>query len=631
MFRQLHFGAKAWLITLAFLVPLMLLCGAYYRTSQLTIDFARSELVGVDVVQSLEPWLIAAQKQRRLVMSGMAPRVDLSAVEDAAQAFRKLSKTLPASINLHEGVAAVEAAHAALVQGGVDAGSPDLESRMQRLVTELVALRDLTLDTSGLTLDPDQDTYYLMTLSGPLISDVIEDISRSSAISGSLQGTASLATPAAIRQLYGYWFHGSDALGDVRNAVRHAGQFNAQVRERLDAERAGQAADAFFAAAQRRWFGDEFKADVEGLNSVGQTAVDELRALSGRSNVLLKDLLEQRVASTQNARQWILAVTALCLLVAAYLFFSFYLVMRGGLREVGRHLEAMTAGDLTTRPSPWGRDEAAQLMLLLATMQDSLRAMVVQVRESSLGMVSASSEIAAASSDLSARTEQAAANLEESSSAMEQIGANVRSTADSTDEATRMAGSNASLAANGGTIMAELAETMKAIDDSAHRIGDITAMIDSIAFQTNILALNAAVEAARAGEQGRGFAVVATEVRTLAGRSAEAAREIKTLINTSMDTVRRGSTVTQEARQAIGSIVDGAGHMDRLLRDVAAGTRAQTDGISQVGAAIQDLDQATQQNAAMVEQTAAAAASMRDQAQQLAAQVEKFRLPATTR
>ncbi len=628
LFRQLHFGAKAWLITLSFLVPLLLLSGAYYRNSQLVIDFARGELVGVQVVQSLEPWLIAVQKERRQVLSGMTPKVEMSAIDEAAKAFQTLAKTLPEGLDLHEGVAAVDAARAALVQGGLEAGSPGLDERLQRLVTELMGLRDLALDTSGLTLDPDQDTYYLMTLSGALISDVIEDISRSRAVSGSLAADPSAA---ALRKLYGYWYHGSEAVGAVRNAARHAGQFNPDVRERLQAERGAQAADAFFAAADQRWFGAEFKKDVEGLNAVGQTAVDELRALSGRSTTLLQELLQARIAGTQGSRQLIVAITAVCLLVAAYLFFSFYLVMRGGLREVGRHLEAMTEGDLTTRPSPWGRDEAAQLMLLMGTMQDSLRAMVVQVRQSSVGMVSASSEIAAASTDLSARTEQAAANLEESTSAMEQIGGTVRSTADSTEEATRMASSNATLASNGGTIMAELAQTMQAIDVSAHRIGDITAIIDSIAFQTNILALNAAVEAARAGEQGRGFAVVATEVRTLAARSAEAAREIKALINTSMETVRRGTAVTQDARQAIAGIVEGAGHIDRLLRDVASGTRAQTDGISQVGAAIQDLDQATQQNAAMVEQTAAAAASMRDQAQQLAAQVDRFRLPATSR
>ena len=624
LFRQLHFGAKASLITLAFLVPLTLLGFAYYRTSQATIDFAQEELLGVQVMQSLEPLLVEVQKQRRLVLSGAAPQVSLEAIDRAAQPFQAVAHALPPSIDLRAGMAAVDQARAALAQGGTDAGSADLETRLQRLVTELVALRAMALDDSGLTLDPDQDTYYLMTLSGQLVSEVIEGVSRTRAVSGTLRETSS---QAQIRRLYGMWYLGRDRIDDVRRAVEHAGQFNTEVRTRLDAERATTAADAFFANAATSWFAADFHADLEALNPAGQKAVDELRALTARSTELLHDLLERRIAATERSRNLVALISAICLLIAGYLFYSFFLVMRGGLREVGRHLAAMTEGDLTTRPSPWGRDEAAQLMLMLATMQDSLRAMVVRVRASSMGIVAASDEIAAASTDLSARTEQAAASLEESASAMEQIGATVQATTSHTEDATRLASRNAELAAQGGAVMQEMATTMAAIDASAHRIGDITALIDGIAFQTNILALNAAVEAARAGAQGRGFAVVATEVRTLAGRSAEAAREIKQLIGTSMETVARGTTVAHEARDAISGVVDGAGHIDRLLSQVATGAREQRDGIGHVGTAIQELDQATQQNAAMVEQTAAAASSMRDQAHRLAEEVARFKLP----
>lgn len=351
LFRRLNFGAKAWLISLAFVVPLLLLSGAYYRTSQRMLDFAHGELAGVEMVQALEPWLIAAQKERRLVLSGMTPRVDLGAIDKAGERFQQLSKALPKDIDLREGLSAVDGARAALVQGGLEAGSAQLQARLQRLVDELVKLRNLTLSASGLTLDPGQDTYNLINLSGSLISDVIESISRSRATSGGMQGEA---TPAAVRQLYGVWIQGLEGIDLVRNAARHAGDVNSQVSETLAVDRAAKAAQAFFAAAEHRWFGDEFKADVEGLNPVGQTAVDEMRALSARSTSLLKELLERRIAETQEARRVIVAVTAVCLLVAAYLFVSFYLVMRGGLREVGRHLEAMTAGDLTTRPSPWG-------------------------------------------------------------------------------------------------------------------------------------------------------------------------------------------------------------------------------------------------------------------------------------
>jgi len=322
-----------------------------------------------------------------------------------------------------------------------------------------------------------------------------------------------------------------------------------------------------------------------------------------------------------------IAVT-LSVLLAGYLFLSFYRVMDGGLKETRRHLRAMTDGDLTTVPSPWGRDEAAQLMLELRRMQESLRGMVQRVRGASDDIVHSSSEIASGAMDLSSRTESAAASLEQSASSMEEISATVRSTAESTDEAARMAQRNAEIAAAGGREMQEVVRTMEAIRGSSTRIGEIIGTIDGIAFQTNILALNAAVEAARAGEQGRGFAVVASEVRSLAQRSASAAREIKTLIGGSVEQVEAGVTVVRSAGTTIEEIVASSRRVNDLLTEVATGTREQTLGIGQIGSAVQDLDRMTQQNAALVEQTAAASSAMRDQAHALAGEVARFRVPA---
>ncbi len=322
------------------------------------------------------------------------------------------------------------------------------------------------------------------------------------------------------------------------------------------------------------------------------------------------------------------AVMTLSLLVAGYLFLSFYRVMDGGLKETRRHLRAMTSGDLTTSPSPWGRDEAAQLMFELRAMQESLRDMVLRVRHSSDDIVHSSSEIASGAMDLSARTEQAAASLQQSAAAMEQISSTVKSTFEHTTQASTVARHNALAAAEGGQVMREVVQTMEGIRTSSARIGEIIGTIDSIAFQTNILALNAAVEAARAGEQGRGFAVVASEVRTLAQRSAEAAREIKTLIGSSVDQVEAGTGVVRKAGTTIEEIVVSSQQVDHLLGEVATGAREQSLGIGQIGQAVQELDRMTQQNAALVEQTAAAAAAMKDQAHHLAEEVSNFRLPA---
>jgi methyl-accepting chemotaxis protein len=333
--------------------------------------------------------------------------------------------------------------------------------------------------------------------------------------------------------------------------------------------------------------------------------------------------------ATLNRLAWAGGVFGLALVVAGYLFLSFYRVMDGGLKETRRHLRAMTEGDLTTSPHPWGDDEAAQLMFELRHMQESLRRIVVNVRGSSESIVHASSEIASASMDLSNRTEQTAANLEQSASSMEEISSTVKSTADNVRQAATVAADNAQAAARGGTVIAEVVSTMDGINASSKRIGDIIGVIDGIAFQTNILALNAAVEAARAGEQGRGFAVVATEVRSLAQRSAQAAREIKTLIASSVEQVESGAQVVRGAGATMQELVGNAGRMNALLAQISTAASEQSDGVAQVGTAVSELDRMTQQNAALVEETAAAAAALQDQANGLAREVGRFKLPAT--
>ena len=342
------------------------------------------------------------------------------------------------------------------------------------------------------------------------------------------------------------------------------------------------------------------------------------------SGVYTSDL---RDAALRQAALTLAFLTA-ALMLAAYLFLCFYRVMDGGLRETRRHLRAMTSGDLTTSPSPWGGDEAAQLMLELSSMQESLRGMVLRVRRSSDEIVHSSSEIASGAMDLSSRTEQAAANLEESAASMEQIASTVKSSAEHTEQASREARHNAQVAGDGGRAMREVVETMEGIRASSAHIGEIIGTIDGIAFQTNILALNAAVEAARAGEQGRGFAVVATEVRMLAQRSAEAAREIKTLIGRSVQQVESGTTLVRGAGATIEQIVASSQKVDRLLGEVSTGAREQSLGVGQIGQAVQELDRMTQQNAALVEQTAAAATAMKDQAHTLAEEVARFKMPA---
>jgi methyl-accepting chemotaxis protein len=332
-------------------------------------------------------------------------------------------------------------------------------------------------------------------------------------------------------------------------------------------------------------------------------------------------------AESRQRLQWAVAAIGVALSIAGYLFFSFYRVMDGGMQETRRHLRRMTDGDLSMSPNPWGNDEAAELMRDLGSMQNAMRHMVTRVRESSDQIVQSTQEIATGSQDLSMRTEQAAANLEESAAAIEEISATAQSSDLHMGQAVQTAQRNAELASAGGQSMQQVVGTMDGIRGASSRIAEIIGTIDGIAFQTNILALNAAVEAARAGEQGRGFAVVATEVRLLAQRSATAAREIRSLIEGSVQQIEGGVTQVHQTGTTIEEIVQASRRVNQLLQDIAEGSREQATGMGQVGIAVQDLDRVTQQNAALVEQTSAAASALRDQAQTLADEVARFRLP----
>jgi methyl-accepting chemotaxis protein len=283
----------------------------------------------------------------------------------------------------------------------------------------------------------------------------------------------------------------------------------------------------------------------------------------------------------------------------------------------------IAAGDLTQRIADEGADEAGELMRALARMQAALQ---TTVRMSSEAIHTASAEIASGNTDLSNRTEEAAGSLQQTAASVQQLTGTVQQSADAARQANQLAVSAAEVARRGGSVVSQVVTTMEEIQASSRRIGDIIGTIDGIAFQTNILALNAAVEAARAGEQGRGFAVVASEVRSLAQRSAEAAREIKSLIAASVEKVDSGSSLVADAGKTMQEIVGSVQRVTDIIGEISAASAEQSSGIGQGNAAVGALDQMTQQNAALVQQSAAAAESLEGQAQRLAQAVAGFRL-----
>jgi len=334
-------------------------------------------------------------------------------------------------------------------------------------------------------------------------------------------------------------------------------------------------------------------------------------------------------ADYQRAKAW---VTGLLLLMAALATGAATTMVRAVMRQLGGEPAAasdvaarVALGDLSV-PVPTRPGDTTSLMASMARMQASLIQVVTKVRANSVSVATASTQIAQGNQDLSGRTEEQASALEQTAATMEQLGTTVRHNADSAKQANQLAQGASAVAAKGGQVVGQVVTTMQGISDSSRKIGDIIGVIDGIAFQTNILALNAAVEAARAGEQGRGFAVVASEVRNLAQRSADAAKEIKTLIGHSVTQVEQGTVLVDQAGQTMGEIVGAIQRVSDIVAEISAASGEQSSGISQVGDAVSQMDQATQRNAALVEESAAAAESLKGQAQQLVQAVAVFKL-----
>jgi methyl-accepting chemotaxis protein len=510
--------------------------------------------------------------------------------------------------------------------------APESTKLHTQMINKVLLLNETLLAEYGLFLDPEVDAYFLVQASlvnMPWLSESL-GIMRAQGTTFLTKAELPLDARATLASLDK---RARELQGEMFRSLKRATDVNPAMRANLESRGAASssAVDKALALADKALISaseikhpppeyfDEFTRTIDGLYDFNASAMNEL-----------VDTLQARVDRLNSTLIGIGVLLALCLAGAMALGLAFIRSITVPVHEAVAVATAVAGGDLSVAVPVRGTNEFGQLMTALSDMRDHLSQVVSKVRQGSEGVATASSEIASGNHDLSARTESQASALEETSSSMEQLGETVKQNADSARQANQLAMSASGVAVKGGEVVGQVVETMKGINESSRKISDIIAVIDGIAFQTNILALNAAVEAARAGEQGRGFAVVASEVRSLAGRSADAAKEIKTLINASVERVEHGTALVDQAGATMNEVVTSIKRVTDIMGEIASASTEQALGVSQVGEAVSQMDQVTQQNAALVEEMAAAASSLKSQAEDLVGVVASFKLGANT-
>ncbi len=643
LLHRLNLAQKFMILGFISLVLTVVPTTLYFKHSFEQYDSARTELRGSAPLIAINKVIQYSQTHRGMsagMLSGNealasrrpALRDKLVVAMDTADVQLKEAGTSQARMELW---AKIRSDWKALEQEVSDKKLKPAEST--KLHTQLIAsqllLSEHLLHEFGLLLDPESDAYSLINASLVNLPWMAENLGVMRAMgSGFLtvgtlppEGRATLqALQKRVNELKGEMSRNLDRATQTNDSVRTALQSSAEA-SRLAVEKSLQIADvALIKATDINYpasgYFDEFTRTIDGLFEFNATAMKAIESvLQERSSGIRRSLIE------------VGALVVVGLLGAFALSMAFIKSITTPVHEAVTVARAVADGDLLVDVPVRGSNELGQLMQSLLDMRDHLEKVVSTVMHGSASLATASAEIAQGNNDLSDRTEQQAAALQETAASMAELGSTVGQNADSARQANNLAQTASAVATRGGEVVGQVVTTMRDINESSRKIADIISVIDGIAFQTNILALNAAVEAARAGEQGRGFAVVASEVRSLAGRSAEAAKEIKMLINTSVERVEHGTSLVDQAGSTMTEVVSAIRRVTDIMGEIASASAEQSLGVSQVGDAVKQMDQVTQQNAALVEEMAAAAGSLRSQAQELVTSVEVFKTKASER
>ncbi len=612
--------------------------GLYMRLALEDVAQAKRQVQGDKVVTEINRVIQFSQTHRGLSASALSGNEKLAQrrpamAQSLSQAIGKVDEELKTT-QAPQQIAALWAERrqewVALEQGV--AGKQIQAAESTRRHTDMIArhflVSEAVMDGFGLSLDARLDTHML-TQAVLVKAMVLTEYMGQMRARGAAFLTVGSLPPEGRAAMQGLHRQALQAQADFFRNLAKATDANPVMRQALQAA----------AQKQREQIDRTLKMAEDGLINAQELTVtpeayfddftrtiDGIYEFNGLAMQVLERALQDRVVQAQWLAYGTLGLLALFVLGACGMVFVFVRSITVPMNEAVTLAHAVAAGDLTTEMHVYGTNEIGQLTKSLIEMQQKLGGVVNHVRQGSQAVATASIQIAQGNHDLASRTESQASALEQTAASMEQLNSTVQQNAENARQANDLALNASTVAVKGGEVVSQVVETMKGINDSSRKISDIIGVIDSIAFQTNILALNAAVEAARAGEQGRGFAVVATEVRSLASRSAEAAKEIKNLISASVERVEQGTAQVDEAGATMTEVVGAIRRVTDLMSQISAASSEQSLGVSQVGEAVTHMDQVTQQNAALVEEMAAAADSLKMQAQDLVAGVNVFKL-----
>jgi methyl-accepting chemotaxis protein len=612
------------------------------RASERDIAVVDAELAGLEPSKALLDVVRLTQQHRgaaAIVLGGKIEAEPQRATRQAEtdQAMRRFAEIAARDIDQPRLRAEAERAvaeWASLSKGvaGRQLDGPQSFARHTALIASQIELLDHVTDHFGLTLDPAAATYFTIIATLQQMPRLTEHMGQARARGAVLLG-ARAATPADRVNLAGLVGRAQSQLQEMQTNLGKAFEAEPRLKAALGQtlEQSATAVRGALDLARKEVIDAEtLSYDPAAYFSATTAAIEATFALKDRAAEVLTAELSARREASRQIELAMLGASALAVALAAWLSLVIARSITGPAAAARDAARRIAQGDLATAVPAGSRDEMGQLLGAMRDMQASLVKVVGDVRSNAESVATSSTQIAHGNADLSQRTEEQASALQQTAATMEQLGTTVKQNADNAQQANQLAQGASSVAIQGGAVVDQVVVTMKGISDSSRKIADIIGVIDGIAFQTNILALNAAVEAARAGEQGRGFAVVAGEVRTLAQRSAEAAKEIKRLITASVERVDEGTALVDQAGRTMAEVVAGIRRVTDIMGEISAASVEQNTGVQQVGQAIGQMDQVTQQNAALVEQSAAAAESLKGQARALVQTVGVFTLAQDT-